>query len=244
MLQQPDGRIVFVIPYERDFSLIGTTETLIDAPGDARATDAEVDYLLAAANRYMSHELTRDDVVHRFAGIRPLVLEEGKSARETTRDWKLIQHKGAAATTVVGGKITTYRLLAESVLRKIAPKTRRWTAREPLPGSDFERPAGLTGQQALARWLDALKARHPHYDPALVHRLARLYGTRADAMLDGGLGENLGGIFTAELDYLARCEWAETAEDVLWRRTKLGLHVGEAVKSAVAAWMAGRFTKN
>jgi len=238
MLQQPDGRVVFIIPYERDFSLIGTTETPIDAPCAAKITGAETDYLLGAANRYLSRDLTRDDIVASFAGIRPLVFETGKSARETTRDWHLIAHDGAM--TVVGGKITTYRLLAEAVLKRIAPKTKPWTDGQPLPGSDFPRPEGFTGQQAFALWLDDFKARHADFDPKIVSRLAHLYGTEADAMLDKGLGENLGGVFTAELDYFVAEEWAQTADDVLWRRTKLGLHLPPEAQSAVAAY----FTKD
>ncbi|MCA3255878.1 MAG: glycerol-3-phosphate dehydrogenase, partial [Alphaproteobacteria bacterium] len=116
MLQQPDGRIIFVIPYERDFTLIGTTETVIDHPGQVGATEDEVTYLLGAANRYLRTKLTTADIVHRFAGVRPLVLESDKDARETTRDWRFIEHAGGHALTVVGGKITTYRVLAEAAL--------------------------------------------------------------------------------------------------------------------------------
>lgn len=244
VLQQPDGRIVFIIPYERDFSLIGTTETAIDSPGAAKITDAETDYLLAAANRYLKLDIGRSDIVASYAGIRPLVLEARKDARETTRDWKLIEHSGGSAMTVVGGKITTYRLLAEAVLKRIAPHTKPWTANAPLPGSDFERPPGLTGQEAFACWFEDLKQRHEDYDPAIIDRLAHLYGTDADAMLRDGLGENLGGIFTAELDHLATNEWARSADDVLWRRTKLALHLDNDAKAAVDAWFEKHFTKH
>jgi glycerol-3-phosphate dehydrogenase len=244
MLQQPDGRIVFIIPYEGDFSLIGTTETTIESPHAPTITEAETDYLLAAANRYLSRPLERADIVASYAGIRPLVLEEGKGARETTRDWKLVEHAAGGAMTVVGGKITTYRLLAEDALGRIAPKTQRWTAHQPLPGSDFPRHPGFTGQQAWARWRDDLRLRHTDYDPRIVDRLARLYGTRAESMLDGGLGENLGGVFTAELEHMVAAEWAKTAEDALWRRSKLGLHISDGGKAAVAAWFATRFTKS
>jgi glycerol-3-phosphate dehydrogenase len=243
MLQQPDGRIIFVIPYETDYSLIGTTETPVEAPGAAQITDAEVDYLIAAANRYLARPLDRGDVVASYAGIRPLVLETDKDARETTRDWKLIEHAGGGAMTVVGGKITTYRLLAEAVLARIEPQTAPWTASEPLPGSDFPRPAGLTAQQALARWRDDLRRRHDDYDPGIVDRLASLYGTDAEPMLARGLGDNLGGIFTTELEHLTAEEWVVSAEDVLLRRTKLALHLTDAAKAAVADWLAQRFTK-
>lgn len=243
MLQQPDGRIIFIIPYESEFSLIGTTETPVDDPGSPAITDSEIDYLLAAANRYLTRELTRNEIVRGYAGIRPLVLEDGKDARETTRDWKLIEHAGGGAMTVVGGKITTYRLLAEAVLDVVAPKSSTWTASEALPGSDFERPKGLTGQQAFARWLEDCKQRHDHYDPRIVHRLALLYGTTADRMLSAGLGENFGGMFSAELEHMVTEEWATSAEDALWRRSKMGLHLGSEAIAMVEAWFAARFTK-
>ena len=236
MLQQPDGRIVFVIPYEHDFSLIGTTERDIEAPEAAAITEEETQYLLDAANRYLSRPLTRGDVVHRFAGVRPLILEAGKGDRETTRDFKLVVHDGVPALTVVGGKITTYRVLAEDVMRKIAPGTKAWTKDVPLPGSDFERLAGETGQEAQARWLVNLVARQENYDPKLVKRLARTLGTAVEPLLDKGLGANIGGMFEAELQHYVDREWATCAQDVLWRRSKMGLHIGNAGRAAVAAW--------
>jgi glycerol-3-phosphate dehydrogenase len=237
MLQQPDGRIVFMLPYERHFSLIGTTETPVASPEQVGITASEEAYLLQAVNRYLARPITAGDIVHRFAGVRPLVLEDGKDARETTRDWRLVEHDGGAALTVVGGKITTYRRLAEAVLKKIAPETKPWTATAPLPGGDVPRERGETGQAAFARWLRRLTTSHADYDPRLVKRLARTHGTYAETMLNDGLGANLGGIFEAELDRFARHEWAQTVDDVLWRRTKLGLHLDETAKTRVAAWM-------
>ena len=236
MFQQPDGRIVFVIPYERDFSLIGTTERDIDAPEAAHITDAETDYLLAAANRYLSRPLSHADVVHSFAGVRPLVLEPGKGDRETTRDYKLLEHDGVPAMTIVGGKITTYRVLAEDVMKRLAPKSKPWTATAPLPGSDVEKLPGETGQDAFKRWLANLVATQENYDPKLVKRLAMTLGTAAETLLEGGLGANIGGMFEAELQYYVDKEWATTADDVLWRRTKMGLHIGSAGRAEVARW--------
>ncbi|WP_164157719.1 glycerol-3-phosphate dehydrogenase [Sandarakinorhabdus rubra] len=236
MLQQPDGRIIFVLPYERDFSLIGTTETDVQAPGAASVTDGEVEYLLAAANRYLVRPLTAEDVVHRFAGVRPLVLEPGKGDRETSRDYHLVSHAGLDALSVVGGKITTYRVLAEDVLRRISPKSKPWTASAPLPGGAFERLPGEHGQAGFKRWLDQLQAREHHYDPAIIRRLAHTIGADAEQLLAGGLGHNLGGVFEAELDYFRRREWAQTSGDVLWRRTKLGLHLDSAAQAEVARW--------
>ncbi len=239
MLQQPDGRIVFVIPWEGDFSLIGTTETPVSEPHATQLTAAEEAYLLEAVNRSLARPLTPADIVHRFAGIRPLVLEEGKGARETTRDWRLVSHEGGSAMTVVGGKITTYRLLAEAVLAKLFPKTRRWTHEAPLPGGDVPRGKG-TAQQDFARWLADTKASHPLYDPAIIDRMAHLYGTETVALLDSGLGKNLGGVFEAELQHMQDREWAQTAEDALWRRSKLGLHLPEDARARVAAFFGGR----
>lgn len=239
MLQQPDGRIVFVIPWEGEFSLIGTTETPVQEPGGAALTAGEEAYLLAAVNRSLARPLQPSDIVHRFAGIRPLVLEEGKGARETTRDWRLVPHEGGSAMTVVGGKITTYRLLAEAVLAKLYPKTRRWTHDAPLPGGDIPR-SGATVAKDFAQWLADMKARHPDYDPAIIQRMARLYGTETEALLDAGLGENLGGVFEAELQHMRDREWARTAQDALWRRSKLGLHLSAEAGARVAAFFGGR----
>ena len=236
MFQQPDGRIIFVLPYERDYSLIGTTETDVERPEDAGVTDAEVDYLLAAANRYLLRPLTPADVVHRFAGVRPLVLEAGKGDRETTRDYRLVDHPGIDAMTVVGGKITTYRVLAEDVLRRILPKSKPWTQTTPLPGGAIKRGASEHGQRAFKRWLENLQACETHYDPAIIKRLAHTIGAPAEQLLAGGLGRNLGGVFEAELAYFRNHEWAQTSADVLWRRTKLGLHLDAAAQAEVARW--------
>lgn len=239
MLQQPDGRIIFVIPYEGDYSLIGTTELPVEEPSAKALTQPEEQYLLDAVNRSLAKPITADDIVHRFAGVRPLVLEEGKDARETTRDWKLVRHDGAAAMTVIGGKITTYRLLAEAVLKQLFPGTKRWTHNAVLPGGDIPRTRA-TVQADFAQWLVTLKARHYLYAPQIVQRMARLYGTETEALLTNGLGANLGGIFEAELQHMQDHEWATTAEDILWRRTKMGLHLDAKAKARVSAFFGER----
>ncbi len=236
MLQQPDGRIVFVIPYERDFSLIGTTEHQVDSPAGVAVGDDETDYLLAAVNRFIVRPLTTADIVHRYAGVRPLILEAGKGDRETSRDFTLVEHAGVPALTVVGGKITTYRVLAEAVLAKIAPRTKRWTATAPLPGGDVPRLGGENGQAAFRRWLTNLTQAYENYDPKLIRRLAHTLGTAAEPLLAAGLGDNFGGVFEAELQRFRDAEWAIIADDVLWRRTKLGLHLDAAAKARIAAW--------
>ncbi len=236
MLQQPDGRIIFIIPYERDYSLIGTTEADVQRPEDATVSDAEVSYLLAAANRYLARPLTPDDVVHRFVGVRPLILETGKGDKETTRDYRLVEHDGLNAMTVVGGKITTYRVLAEDVMARIAPGTRSWTGSAPLPGGAIPRGRGEHGQAAFRRWLEDLQRREADYDPKLIKRLAMTIGQPAEQLLATGLGRNLGGVFEAELDYFRAHEWATCSADVLWRRTKLGLHLDATAQGQVARW--------
>ena len=148
-------------------------------------------------------------------------------------------HDGLAAMTVIGGKITTYRLLAEAVLQELYPKSKAWTQVAPLPGGDIPRFAGQTAQEDFETWLAALKARFFDYDPAIIARMARLYGSETEGLLENGLGENLGGIFQAEIDHMVRNEWATTAEDVLWRRSKLGLHLDAAAQDRVAKEMAG-----
>ncbi len=236
MLQQPDGRIIFIIPYERDYSLIGTTEGDVQRPEDAKVSDAEVDYLLSAANRYLARPLTQDDVVHRFVGVRPLILETGKDDKETTRDYRLVEHAGLDAMTVVGGKITTYRVLAEDVMQRIAPRSQRWTGTAPLPGGAIPRGRAEHGQAAFKRWLEDLQRREANYDPKLIKRLAMTIGAPAEALLAAGLGRNLGGVFEAELEYFRTQEWATCSADVLWRRTKLGLHLDAAAQGEVARW--------
>ena len=221
-----------------DYSLIGTTETPVDSPDAPRITPEEEAYLLGAVNRSLAKPLAGDDILHRFSGIRPLVLEEGKSARETTRDWKLLPHPDAAALTVIGGKITTYRLLAEAVLKQLFPQTKRWTHDAPLPGGDIPRQGG-TARADFDLWLQRLKLRHNLYDPAIITRMAHLWGTDTDAMLEAGLGENLGGLFEAELIHMRDREWAATADDALWRRTKLGLKLDSSAQARVRAFFGG-----
>ncbi len=224
LLQQPDGRVVFVIPYARDWSLIGTTETPVAEPGSAAITAAEQAYLLAAANAVLARPLAPADIRHSFAGIRPLVLEEGKGDRETTRDWRFHPHAGVPATTVVGGKLTTFRRLAEQLVSALFPGTRPWTRAARLPGGGVPDMGGRTARANFLLWSRALKARFADHDPALVERLACLYGTEAEALLAGGLGERLpSGLFAAEVEHLVSREFAQTEDDMLWRRTKLAL---------------------
>jgi glycerol-3-phosphate dehydrogenase len=242
IFQGADGRVVFAIPYEGDYTLIGTTET--DYAGDL-ATPAidepEIEYLLALANRYFSRDLTRSDVAWTFAGLRPLLADPSDRATSVTRDYVLdLDTAGAPLLSVYGGKLTTYRKLAEDVIDELAPRlgcsAAHWTADAPLPGGD------LPGADFDAFHAD-LAARHPWMPAPLLHRYARAYGTRAARILDDAgsladLGEEvLPALHARELDYLRREEWAVTAEDILLRRSKLGLHVPAGGEAVLDDWL-------
>lgn len=241
IFQHPDGRIVFAISYEHDFTLIGTTD--IDYHGDADnvAIDAEeVDYLCALANRYFAKPITAADVVWSYSGVRPLVEDEkeddSESASAITRDYKLAFDDDAAPLlTVFGGKITTCRKLAEEAVDAIARKLDNhqpaWTANACLPGGDIfcEMPTNRAVLE-FDQFVRDMQQRYAWLPPKLVERYAHAYGTRVRVLLANRanmeqLGEEIApGLFTAEADYLKRYEWAISDKDILWRRTKLGLH--------------------
>jgi len=240
--QGSDGRIIFAIPYEQDFTLIGTTD--MDhrgSPSEARCTDAERDYLLAFASDYFAQPLTAQDVVWTYSGVRPLYNDGAKSATAATRDYVLsLDADGPPLLNVFGGKITTSRRLAESAMAKIAPffpgLKGDWTARVPLPGGDFplEEKAALTAK---------LQAQYPFLTDYHAARLIRAYGTEAFALLGqaktmADLGPDFGATLTgAEIRWLMDREWARTAADVVWRRTKLGLRLTEEQIAAIEAHM-------
>jgi glycerol-3-phosphate dehydrogenase len=237
MLQNPDRRIVFAVPYEGKFTLVGTTDEPWEGPpAKAHISVGETDYLLATANRYFDRQLTAADVRWSYAGIRPLYDDKAGNASAVTRDYLLdLDAPGdqAPMLSVFGGKITTYRRLAEHAMKELARFFPRagaaWTAGAALPGGDMA---------DFDTYLRALAAERPDVAPDLLRRLARAYGTQARAVLAGGLGEDLGGgLTTGELDYLRRHEWARTAEDVLYRRSKLGLHVPAGTAERVEAYL-------
>jgi glycerol-3-phosphate dehydrogenase len=238
ILQNDDRRVVFMIPFEADTTLVGTTDVPYEGePAAASASDEEVAYLCRAVNRYLARQVTPADVLWRFAGVRPLY-DDGKSdPSEVTRDYtlRLDDENGAApVVSVFGGKITTYRRLAEQVLARLQsyfPGLRGpWTATAPLPGSDF---GGATPQEAFAQ----LRARHARVDQAVLRGIFRRHGARAAALLgDGELGEHYGaGLYERELRHFVEREWAAAADDVLWRRTKAGLRMTPAQRERVAA---------
>ena len=244
LLQNPDKRILFAIPYEREFTLIGTTDAEYDGdPADATISEAEVAYLCEMTNRYFLNGITPADVIWSFAGVRPLLADQAAELSAVTRDYMLetdATSERAPQLSVFGGKLTTYRRLAEDALALLAhslPHMKNpWTATAPLPGGD------MPGADFNA-FLTELRRSAPWLPEALAHRYARAYGTRIDVLLAGArsvddLGEDFGGgLFEAEVDYLMRQEWAQTAEDILWRRTKLGLHVSPETARRLAQRM-------
>jgi glycerol-3-phosphate dehydrogenase len=243
--QTGDGRIIFAIPYQDDFTLIGTTDRDYEGdPAAAAPTEDEVAYLCAAASEYFAEPVRPADVVWSFSGVRPLFDDGASKAQEATRDY-VLRLDGAAGEPVIlnvfGGKLTTYRRLAEAVLERVegrlGKRGRPWTADAVLPGGDF--PA--TGLEALVA---RVAAERPWLDERLARRLVRTYGTRAETILEGATGmEDLGrhfgaGLYAAEVRYLIGREWAETSADVLWRRTKLGLRLSEEEVRTLDRYMA------
>jgi len=245
ILQNTDKRVVFVIPYQNDFSLIGTTDVAVaDVEEAAHISPAETDYLLAAANRFLARPLGARDVVSSYAGVRPLYDDGSDNPSEVTRDYVLkmdVDHGRVPLLTVFGGKITTYRRLAEEALGHLAkffPKVSRpWTAGEELPGGDVGH---------FNAYRDSMHSRYPQLGRELVEAVVRRHGSRAPQVLGDSrfpeeLGRNFGGALTErEVKYLVANEWAQTADDILWRRTKAGLHMSPAQREAFAQFMAAR----
>lgn len=241
--QGTDGRIIFAIPYEQDFTLIGTTDAEHTDPDEKpRCSESERDYLCAFASGYFKRPVRPEDVVWTYSGVRPLYDDGARSATAATRDYVLVLDAGAGAPVldVFGGKITTYRRLAESALAKLSahlPMQGDWTAGVALPGGDFP----VDGVPDLVA---DLRARHLFLTDGWARRLVRAYGTEAAVMLEGArmaedLGEDFGATLTQrELDWLVRHEYVRSAEDALWRRTKLGLHMQPEQVARVEAYLS------
>lgn len=243
--QGTDGRIIFAIPYETDFTLIGTTDAEHEDPSSKpECTPEEQRYLLDFASQYFKQQLNDEDVVWAYSGVRPLYDDGASSATAATRDYTLkVDAKGGAPMlNIFGGKITTYRRLAESALRKIGEHltitSGPWTAGVPLPGGDF----AVGGVDAL---IGELRAQYPFLDTFWATRLVRAYGTEAagilgDAQAAADLGQDFGATLTeTEIRWLMVNEYARTAEDVVWRRNKLGLRLTAEQIRALDTWMAG-----
>jgi len=245
IFQNVDRRIVFAIPYERDFTLIGTTDVEHHGPPqDPVISAAEVDYLCTTVNRYFTRQIGRDDVVHAYAGVRPLLEDAAAAAAQVTRDYALeLDTHGAPILSVFGGKITTFRRLAEEAVDRLCETLRiatpPWTRIAVLPGGD------LPGA-SLAVFLRALARRFPWLPVAVRERYARAYGTRIDRLVGAArnlamMGEEvLPGLYEREIDYLCGQEWARTARDILWRRSKLGLHLPQGSEGRLDAWLRDR----
>ncbi len=244
--QNKDGRIIFAIPYEDEFTLIGTTDRDYEGdPHEAEISAAEITYLCDAASEYFAKPVKPEDIVWTYSGVRPLYDDGATKAQEATRDYVLKSEGGdglAPIINIFGGKITTYRRLAEHMIEKIegflGEKGKSWTAKAVLPGGDFF-DIGFDAQ------VKRLKASYGFLDIALARRLTRLYGTRAATMLGlaqshSDLGKKFGpDLYEAEIRYLIAHEWAVTAEDILWRRTKRGLTLTREEASKLEEYMNG-----
>jgi len=242
MLQNPDRRIVFAIPYEHDFTLVGTTDVpCADLPRKAEISEEEIEYLLGTANRYFEKNTARGDIAWTYSGVRPLFDDQAKNASAVTRDYVLDLDKGdgegAPLLNVFGGKITTFRRLAEHAMDEMAlpGAGKAWTAGATFPGGNFA---------VFEDYLVGLARRYPQLPHDLLRRLARAYGTKAEDILGHAatmddLGVDFGGGLTqAEVDYLVAKEWAREAEDILWRRSKMGLHAPEGTGARIAAYLS------
>jgi glycerol-3-phosphate dehydrogenase len=243
--QLPDHRIFFAIPYERDFTLIGTTDRDHSGPlTGVSASDEEIAYLCEAASRYFAEKVSRGDIVWSYAGVRPLIDDGSGKPEAATRGYRLElspEETEPPLLTVYGGKITTYRHLGEAAVDLLAGRLPAvsgpaWTRTKPLPGGDFP----CDGAVALR---DEIAARYSFLSPADAERIQKAYGTRCFAWLGEArdwtdLGRDFGhGLSEAEVGYLRREEWAQTAEDILWRRSKLGLRFDAAQRQALAEWL-------
>ena len=239
--QGEDGRIIFAIPYETDFTLIGTTDAEHDDVNEKpTATQEEQDYLLAFANQYFTQSITQDDVVWTYSGVRPLYDDGAKSATAATRDYVLsLDTNGPALLSIFGGKITTFRKLAEGAMAKLLDHVGGdgdWTAAAPLPGGDF-------AVSQVGNLIAALIEDYPFLSDRWATRLIKAYGTDArqilgDAKSEHDLGTDFGAtLTTAEVQWLMSHEFAQTAEDVVWRRSKLGLHLNKSQIAALETFM-------
>ncbi|WP_274424759.1 glycerol-3-phosphate dehydrogenase [Chelativorans sp. YIM 93263] len=244
LVQNHDKRVIFINPYEGDKALIGTTDVAYEGEaGQVSADEAEIEYLMSAVNRYFKEKLRREDVLSAFSGVRPLFDDGQGNPSAVTRDYvfDIDENDGAPLLNVFGGKITTFRELAERGLGKLRtffPEMGKdWTHSTPLPGGDMEN-ADFESFQAK------VKAEYPWMPRSLLQHYTRLYGTRlsrivGEATSVDGLGRHFGGdLYEAEVRYLMDQEWATTAEDVLWRRTKHRLHLTEAQQAEFATWFS------
>jgi glycerol-3-phosphate dehydrogenase len=243
LFQNTDGRVMFAIPHGEAFTLIGTTDVPFHGdPSAPRIDSAEIAYLCEQASRQFREPISSKDIVSSYSGVRPLYDDGSAEPSRVTRDYvlQLDAARGPQLLSIFGGKITTYRRLAERALRMLAPglgcMADPWTHRQPLPGGDFGDIADLSSR---------LRSGWPFLTPALAMRLARSYGTRAERLIGDAraladLGPDVGGGLTLrEIDYLVRHEWAMTPEDILWRRSRLGLQASPEAREAIRRHVMG-----
>ncbi len=249
IFQNKDNRIIFSIPYQDDFTLIGTTDHEFQGdPRQSKITQEEIDYLCEASNHYFNKQIIPDDIVSTFAGVRSLYNDGASKAQEATRDYVLRVDrptpKVAPIINIFGGKITTYRRLAESVMEKVEglfeksseQNQGKWTQTAPLPGGDFD-------IDDFDKCCDKLNKQYPFLSINQCQQYFKHYGTRSQQMLGNAtsiddMGKDFGhGLYQCEVEYLINNEWARTAQDILWRRTKLGLKFSEAEYQALEKWL-------
>jgi len=241
ILQNPDRRVVFLLPYEDAYTAIGTTEVPVDDPDEVPTSSrAEIVYLCAAASRYTGKPVTPKQVVWTWSGVRPLFDDGRGNVSSVTRDYVLhVDAKGPPLVSVFGGKITTYRTLAEAVLQRLERslgRRRAWTAREALPGGDF-------GGANFGELVESYQRRYPALPAQWLTRLLRRHGSCAAEILrnaasEADLGRNFGGgLYERELSYLMEREWATEPDDILWRRTKCGLAMSAAQRGELGDWL-------
>ncbi|MFT5048055.1 MAG: glycerol-3-phosphate dehydrogenase, partial [Porticoccaceae bacterium] len=248
LIQNADKRVIFINPYEGDYALIGTTDIPYEGdPSEVRVETDEVDYLLKALNRYFINQFTIRDVIDSFSGVRPLYDDNSDNPSTVTRDYLFDVDDvlgEAPLLCVFGGKITTFRKLAEHALDKLSPyfpaMGEPWTAVMPLPGGDI-------GVEEFDHWFDSLKQQYSQLPAPLVYHYARLYGTRIEQLLSGAtsveqLGRYFGSTFyEIEARYLVTVEWAQSVEDILQRRTKHGLHLTDAELAEFDRWFTSEY---
>lgn len=245
IFQNADNRIIFALPYEQDYTLIGTTDHDYEGdPRDSKITEGEITYLCDAASEYFEKPIIKEDIVWTYAGVRSLYDDGASAAQEATREY-ILREDGAKneakLINIFGGKITTYRKLAESMMEKIESTLNKrqpaWTENSSLPGGDFE-------LSQFEKLVTEVKTKLPFVEEQTARRWVRAYGTRVWVMLDcvkkpKDLGIDFGASLSeVEVGYLMEHEWAETAQDVIWRRTKLGIKMSQKEVSKLDAWMA------
>ena len=239
IFQNRDNRIVFAIPYEQDFTLVGTTDRRFEGdPNEVSITDGEADYICAAINEYLETDVSPDQAIWSYSGVRPLYDDKSGSDSTVTRDYVFeLDQEGPPILSIFGGKITTYRKLAEHALEKLGAPGHAWSAEQPLPGGDI-------AEDDFALFAARMIKATPWLPQAGVYRMCRAYGTRIRDVIGTAtsiaeMGEHFGGdLYEREVAYLRDNEFARCAEDVLWRRSKLGLHLPPDIAAKLDAWFA------